>query len=63
MIDSLNPDIICLQEYASGLATRSERFSNMLERYEQATFGLPSDAPRHQRILSRFRILQKHCQT
>ena len=58
LIDSLNPDIICLQEYASGLATRSERFSNMLERYEQATFGLPSDAPRHQRILSRFRILR-----
>lgn len=58
LIDSLRPDILCLQEYNEGLAERSEHFRAMLDRYKQATFGLKRDEARPQMILSSFRILR-----
>lgn len=58
LLDSLQPDILCLQEYASGLATRSDAFQRLLEKYQVASFGLDDNAPRYQMILSRFKILR-----
>lgn len=58
LLDSLRPDILCLQEYSSGLAKRSEAFGKLLDNYQTASFGLGSDASRHQMILSRFKILR-----
>lgn len=58
LLDSLRPDILCLQEYSSGLAKRSEAFGKLLDSYQTASFGLGGDASRHQMILSRFKILR-----
>ena len=58
LIDSLRPDIICLQEYSSGLAARSEKFQRVLNSYQTASFGLGNETARNQMILSRFKIVR-----
>lgn len=57
IIDSLDPGILCLQEYNHGVAVRSEAFLRLLERYEAARFGLRDEVP-PQAILSKYRILR-----
>lgn len=57
LIDSLKPDIICLQEFNGPLADRSERFQQLLGRYQQAYFGRAKDAVRPQMILSTHKII------
>ena len=58
LIDSLRPEILCLQEYNAGLAERSERFRAVLDRYKHATFSLKKGESYPQMILSTFRILR-----
>ena len=57
LIDSLDPAIVCLQEYNHGVAMRSEAFRKLLERYEAARFGLRNEVP-PQAILSKYRVLR-----
>lgn len=62
LIDEQDPDIICLQEFNSRLASQSEEFSLLEERYESPGFGRTAapdsvyEAPLS--ILSKFRILR-----
>ncbi len=58
LIDSLRPEIICLQEYNAGLAERSERFRTLLDRYNRASLGLKVGEEYPQMILSSYRILR-----
>ncbi len=58
LIDSLRPDLICLQEWNGPLASKSERFTQLLGRYHSARFGLERDASYPQLILSRHRIVR-----
>lgn len=58
LIDSLNPEIVCLQEYHPALAARSARFMKLFERYETARFGLEETTLPPQVILSKYRILR-----
>lgn len=58
LIDSLRPDIICLQEYNAALAEESKLFAEVLDRYRQASFGLPGQEHLPQMILSRYRIVR-----
>lgn len=62
LIDDQEPDLICLQEFNSRLATRTEEFSLLEEKYEIAHFGR-TDAPDSVHgstlaILSKYRILR-----
>lgn len=52
LIDSLRPDIICLQEWNGSLAHQSEALERLLERYHTARFGLERDAAYPQLILA-----------
>lgn len=58
LIDSLRPDIICLQECNASLAEQSEPFVKLLDRYQKASFGLARNAEYPQMILSRYRIVR-----
>lgn len=58
LIDSLDPDIICLQEFNSRLAGQSRPFALLEERYDAARFGLGEEAAPPQAILSKHRILR-----
>lgn len=58
LIDSLDADVVCLQEFNSRLAARSERFARLSRKYEAARFGLPEGAETPQLILSKHRILR-----
>ena len=58
LIDSLRPDIICLQECNAALAEQSEPFVKLLDRYQKASFGLARNAEYPQMILSRYRIVR-----
>ena len=62
LIDSLDPDIVCLQEFNPRLAARSEAFSLLDEKYESATYGLSADDPdagmTPLAVLSKYRILR-----
>ncbi|MDE6445977.1 MAG: endonuclease/exonuclease/phosphatase family protein [Alistipes sp.] len=58
LIDSLRPDIVCLQEFNRRLAGRSERFAALTDKYEVAHFGLGEEAEVRQMILSRSRMLR-----
>ncbi|MDE6507472.1 MAG: endonuclease/exonuclease/phosphatase family protein [Alistipes sp.] len=58
LIDSLEPDIVCLQEFNPRLAGLSERFGQLEKKYHAARFGLGADAEPSQAILSRHRILR-----
>ena len=51
IIDSLRPDIVCLQEFRSAMAARSEQFKALLEGYEAADCGLGPRALPPQLIL------------
>ena len=57
LIDSLTPDIVCLQEFALGLAEQSERFQKILKRYRQASFGLDGATARPQMILTTHKMI------
>lgn len=57
-IDSLKPDIVCLQEFSVGLANRSPRFEKLYARYKQAYFGRGTEEARPQMILSTHKILR-----
>ena len=58
LIDSLRPDIVCLQEYRPTLVRQSERFRRLFEHYTAADFGLANQPPQLNMILSRHRILR-----
>lgn len=58
LIDSLRPDILCLQEWNGALAAKSEPLTRQLDRYSAATFGLDKHNYRSQAIFSRHRILR-----
>ncbi len=58
LIDSLAPDIICLQEFNPRLAELSDRFAAVSEKYHAARFGLPADKRSPQMILSKYRIVR-----
>jgi len=58
LIDSLEPDVVCFQEFNRRLADRSEAFARIEKRYETACFGLDADAEVPQLVMSRFRILR-----
>lgn len=58
LIDSLRPDILCLQEWNTALAAKSEALTRAIGRYQSARFGLQRDASYPQLILSRHRILR-----
>ena len=62
LIERLDPDIVCLQEFNGRLADRSERFRILSDSYESARFGQTS-APdslvgASMIILSKYRILR-----
>lgn len=62
LVDEQEPDLICLQEFNSRLATRSEEFALLEEKYEIAHFGRTA-APDSLygstlAILSKYRILR-----
>lgn len=62
LVDDQEPDLICLQEFNSRLAVRSEEFALLEEKYEIAHFGR-TDAPDSVygstlAILSKYRILR-----
>ena len=59
IIDSLRPDIVCLQEYRSAMAVRSEHFKALLEAYEAADCGLGSQALPPQLILLKKRAANR----
>lgn len=61
LIDTLDPDIVCLQEFNLRLAERSEAFAALGERYERVYF--PADAADStylvpMAVLSKFRVLR-----
>lgn len=58
LIDSLAPDVVCLQEFNRRLADRSEKFAALAKKYETARFGLDETAEVRQIILSRSRMLR-----
>ncbi len=58
LINSIDPDILCLQEYNPVVAATSERFMHLFDRYKVAGFGLPAETPKTQLILSKYRILR-----
>lgn len=58
IIESLNPDIICLQEFLNGQAQQSERFRTLLERYQTTDGDNGASAQPKQLILSKHRILR-----
>lgn len=58
LIDSIDPDILCLQEYNPTVAATSERFMELFDRYKVAEFRLPEGTPKTQLILSRYRVLR-----
>jgi endonuclease/exonuclease/phosphatase family metal-dependent hydrolase len=58
LIDSLRPDVVCLQEFNRRLADRSDRFAALTKKYEVAHYGLGDEPEVRQMILSRFRMLR-----
>lgn len=58
LIDSLDPDIVCLQEFNPRLAGLSERFAQLEQKYHAARFGLKAENEPPQAILSKHRILR-----
>ncbi len=58
LIDSLAPDVVCLQEFNKRLADRSGKFAALAGKYECARFGLDEGAEFSQVIMSRYRILR-----
>lgn len=62
LIERLDPDIVCLQEFNGRLADRSERFRILSDSYESARFGQTaapdSLAGASMIILSKYRILR-----
>ena len=58
LIDSLDADVVCLQEFNARLAARSESFARLSRKYEAARFGLSDGSEMPQLILSKHRILR-----
>lgn len=61
LIETENPDIVCLQEFNARLAERSEAFERLDDRYERALYGDPDDADSPWSplvVLSKYRILR-----
>lgn len=60
LVDSLRPDILCLQEWQVWLADKSEPMQQLLENYRSADFGLAKVTVRPQMIFAhkRHRILR-----
>lgn len=58
LIDSLRPEIVCLQEFNAHVADRSDRFRKLFERYQPARFGTKEGALPPQAILSTYPILR-----
>lgn len=58
LIDSLDPDIVCLQEFNRRLAGRSGKFAALSKKYEFARFGLDEEAEVRQVIMSKNRMLR-----
>ena len=58
VIDSLSPDIVCLQEYYPDLAARSERMMRLMEEYHTVQIAPETGQWYRQAILSRFKILR-----
>ena len=58
LIDSLAPDVVCLQEFNRRLADRSEKFAALAKKYEFARFGLDEGTEMRQIIMSKSRMLR-----
>lgn len=61
LIETENPDIVCLQEFNARLAERSEAFERLDDRYERALYDDPDDADSPWSplvVLSKYRILR-----
>lgn len=58
LIDSLDPDIVCLQEFNPRLADLSDRFAAVSEQYAAARLGLSAETRPPQMILSKHRIVR-----
>lgn len=58
LIERLNPDIVCLQEYYPDLAARSERMMRLMEEYHTVQIASETGQWYRQAILSRFKILR-----
>ena len=58
LIERLNPDIVCLQEYYPDLASRSERMMRLMEEYHTVQIAPETGQWHRQAILSRFKILR-----
>ena len=57
-LERVNPDIVCLQEYYPGLASRSERLMRLVNEYNLVQFDTDSESWHRQAILSRYRVLK-----
>ncbi len=58
LIDSLNADIVCLQEFSRHAAERSPRYEALTEKYGSARFGLDEQADFQLVIFSKYRIVR-----
>lgn len=61
LIETENPDIVCLQEFNARLAERSEAFGRLDDRYERALYDDPDDPDSPWSplvVLSKYRILR-----
>ena len=58
MIDSLDADIVCLQEFARPIAEQSGYYETFAGKYENARFGLDEEAAPQQAIFSKLRIIR-----
>lgn len=58
LIEGVNPDVICLQEFNARLADEDDAFAEILERYESARFSRKQSSDGPLVILSKYRIIR-----